>query len=70
MVPAHTAVLKALTYANALVDLSGPLAYEAEARTRRRPPGPELDPVHNLEGSAHQETQLADGRSRSMTSEF
>src|SRR5918998_2682567 len=40
----------------------------AEARTRRR--GSLAGPVHNLEGSAHQETQPADGRSRSMTSEF
>src|SRR5918998_3000080 len=40
----------------------------AEARTRRR--GSLAGPVHNLEGSAHQETQPADSRSRSMTSEF
>jgi hypothetical protein len=33
-------VLKALAYANALVDLSGPLAYEA-AYERRRAPGDE-----------------------------
>ena len=40
MVPAHTQpVLKALAY-NALVDLSGPLAYEA-AYERRRAPGDE-----------------------------
>jgi hypothetical protein len=47
MVPAHTQpVLKALAYANALVDLSGPLAYEAAYERRRAPgdEGPKLDP--------------------------